>query len=410
MRVQIIPQSHDNCVRTTKMVAVYARVSKEDERLAHSLEAQIEHYRDIICEKQDWICAGIYSDDFVTGTTDSRSGFQGLMEDCRKRKIDIVLCKSVSRFSRNTVDLLSACRELSALGIDVRFEKEGLSTMSDTGELMLSLLASFAQEESRSISENIKWGIRKGFEVGHSAHYKLYGYAYNGSEYVIVPKEAEVVKRIYDTFLSGGTAEQLEKAFSAENIKGPKGGAFKATSIRRLLINVTYTGNTVLQREYIDNHITHKRMKNNGELARYIVEKSHPVIIPQEKFDAVQAELARRALLGKASEHYMSKWSTRKLYCGACGSSLRYSSKAGKDGQRIFGCFVCNRKFRKGAAACDLRRIPEKAFKQAFSEAVGCAEFSEDLFSKTIERVTAYNERILYFELNDGRKIKLTWR
>lgn len=289
-------EAHSCRTPDQKRAAAYVRVSKESVQLVHSLEAQTEHYRNLIQNNSEWIFAGIYSDGFVSGTsTAHRSGLQKLLKDCEDGEIDIILCKSISRFSRNTVDLLNICRRLKELNIDLFFEKENIAILSADGELMLSLLASFAQEESRSVSENIKWGIRKGFEEGRSTHYKLYGYSYNGKEYQIIPEEAAVIKRIYGAYLDGVSVWQMEKAFALEKIPGPKGGRFSAATIQRILQNSTYTGNTLLQKEYIENHITHKRRKNNGELAMYLVRETHPVIIPQEIYDAVQLEIEQRS-------------------------------------------------------------------------------------------------------------------
>ncbi len=410
MKVKII-EAETSTRREKLRVAAYARVSNEDDGPARSMQAQIDHYTDLICTNSEWSFAGIYCDKYVTGTlADKRHGFQRLMKDCAEKKIDVILCKSISRFSRNTVDLLNSCRFLKHLGIDVRFEKERINTVSEDGELMLTLVAAFAEEESRSISENVKWGIRKGFECGHSTKYKLYGYLYDGKEYKIMLEQALIVRRIFEAYLAGKTAEQLEKAFAAEGILGPKGGAFKAGTIRRMLTNITYTGNTVLQREYIWDHITHKRRKNNGELAKYIVWGSHPVIIPQALYDAVQEEMDRRRRLGRTSEFFMQSWHTRKLYCGVCGAPLWYTSKAGTGGKRRAGAFVCSRKSRRGASVCSAQQVPEAEFKAAVRAVLNEAVFSEELFSRAVERVTAYEGQHLHFLLTDGNEVDIKWK
>ena len=186
-----------------RKVAAYARISIEKGRTPHSLSAQISYYSKLIQGNADWEYAGVYADKAVSGLTTDRPEFQRMLSDARDGKIDIILTKSISRFARNTVDLLETVRELKDLGIEVRFQKEKIHTLSEDGELMLSLLASFAQEESRSISENVKWGIRKNFQKGIGNSFHIYGYRWTGKEFVIVEEEAKIVRLIYDNYLKG---------------------------------------------------------------------------------------------------------------------------------------------------------------------------------------------------------------
>ena len=198
-------------VPTRKRVAAYARVSEEKGRTLHSLSAQVSFYSSFIQKHPEWGYVGVYADSGMTGTSSDRNEFQRLLADCNAGKIDIVLVKSISRFARNTVDLLETVRHLRDIGVEVRFEKERINSLSGDGELMLSILASFAQEESRSTSENVKWAIRKGFKEGRGNQFCLYGYHWDGNEYHIVPEEAEIVRLIFSNFLKGLSAEQTEK-------------------------------------------------------------------------------------------------------------------------------------------------------------------------------------------------------
>ena len=234
---------------TRKRVAAYARVSMESDRLDHSLSAQISYYNDLIQKNPEWDLAGIYTDSFISGTNvERRAEFQRMIRDCDDGKIDIILTKSISRFARNTVDLLNTVRHLKELGIEVQFEKEGIRSLSGDGELMLTLLASFAQEESRSISENIKWGTRKRFESGiPNCHFKIFGYRWEGEHLVIIPEEAEIVKRIYQNFLDGKSRLETVREFAAEGITTRRGYHWSEHSIRTVLTNITYTGNLLLQ-------------------------------------------------------------------------------------------------------------------------------------------------------------------
>ena len=205
---------------TRKKVAAYARVSMETDRMMHSISTQVSYYNELIQSNPEWEFAGVYADNFISGTAiDRRPEFKRLLDDCEAGKIDIVLTKSISRFARNTVDLLETVRHLKELGIEVQFEKEHINSLSDDGELMLSLLASFAQEESRSISENARWAIQKRFEKGiPNGHFRVYGYRWKDDQLVPVPEEAAIVKRIYQNFLDGKSRLETEREFAAEGI------------------------------------------------------------------------------------------------------------------------------------------------------------------------------------------------
>ena len=234
-------------IKQRKRVAAYARVSMQSERMLHSLSAQISYYSSLIQKNPDWEYVGVYADDFISGTNKvRREEFQRMLADCEKGKIDIILTKSISRFARNTVDLLETVRHLKSLGIEVRFEKENINSMSGDGELMLSILASFAQEESRSISDNVKWGIRKRMQNGMitaSGHFTVYGYRWEGDELVIVPEEAKIVKRIFQNYLDGKSRLETEREFAAEGITSRQGCRWVDSNIRKVLENITYTGN-----------------------------------------------------------------------------------------------------------------------------------------------------------------------
>lgn len=284
-----------------KRVAAYARVSLDSERLMHSLSAQVSYYSEYIQKNPHWIYAGVYADEGISGTqTDKRDEFNRLMKDCEDGKIDIILVKSISRFARNTVDLLSAVRHLKALGIEVRFEKENINSMSNDGELILSILASFAQEESRSISENVKWGTRKRFEKGiPNGRVRVFGYKWEDDILVVVPEEAEIVKRIYSEFIGGKAPRAIAKGLNDNGITTRMGCKWSDFGIRTILQNVTYTGNMLLQKVFVDDPITKHRKTNRGELPRYFVENTHEPIIEKNVFDKAQAEFEKRSRRNK---------------------------------------------------------------------------------------------------------------
>lgn len=259
-------------IRRKKRAAAYARVSLESERLMHSLSVQISYYSELIQNNPEWEHAGVYADEGISGTqTERRSEFKRLIKDCEDGKIDIILVKSISKFARNTVDLLKTVRRLKELGIEVRFEKENISSLSADGELMLSILASFAQEESRSISENVKWSTRKRFEQGiPNGRVKVFGYRWDGDTLMIVPEEAEIVQRIFRDFLAGNSPRKIAKKLNEDGINSPQECGWSDFSIRYILTNITYTGNLLLQKGFVEDPIEKHRRKNRGELPRFL--------------------------------------------------------------------------------------------------------------------------------------------
>ena len=247
-------------------VAAYARVSSGKDAMHHSLSAQVSYYSSLIQKHPGWTYAGVYADEAKTGTKDSRANFQRLIADCQQGRIDLVITKSVSRFARNTVTLLETVRQLKDMGVDVYFEEQNIHTMSTDGELMLTILASYAQEESRSASENQKWRIRKNFKEGRPWNGVMLGYRQQGGKYIIVPEEAEIVRRIYTEYLAGKGLEAIVNGLNADGILTQKGFTWHKGPVSRILRNSNYTGNLLLQRFYSENHITKRKCVNEGEL------------------------------------------------------------------------------------------------------------------------------------------------
>ena len=400
----ILPQ-----ILRKKRVAAYARVSMETDRLNHSLSAQISYYSELIQKNSEWEYAGVYADSFISGTSiDKRAEFQRMIADCENGNIDIILAKSISRFARNTVDLLENVRHLKSIGVEVRFEKERINSLSEDGEIMLTLLASFSQEESRSISDNVKWGIRKRFEKGIPNSFCIYGYRWDGEKFVIVPEEAKIVRLIYDNFLHGKSAEQTEKQLAEMGVKSYTGQHFSNMSIRAILKNEKYTGNMLLQKEYIQSHIDHKSKKNNGELPQYWVADSHEAIIPLETFQTVQEEIKRRRGLGAlANPHIPTSCFTSKLKCAICGKSYRWHQY-----RRVSDTaanWECRNKSDKGKTGCDAKSIPEAALKKACREVLGLEEFDESIFLARVETIIVHKDNLLVFHMKDEQEISYTW-
>jgi site-specific DNA recombinase len=390
-----------------KKVAAYARVSEEKGRTLHSMSAQVSFYSSYIQKNRQWQYAGVYADEGISGTTDNRTEFRRMLEDCEKGNIDIILTKSISRFARNTVDLLETVRHLKDLGVEVRFEKEDINSLSEDGELMLTLLASFAQEESRSTSENIKWAIRKKFQQGRPNSFNVYGYRWNGEQFIVEPEEAKIVRLIFDNFLNGLSAEQTEVQLEEMGVKSYTGGHFSNTSIRTILRNEKYTGNMLLQKVFIPDHITHKSKNNEGELPQYWVENSHEAIISLETYEKVQDEIARRRELGALANPAINTGCfTSKIKCGICGRSFQRSSRSRKR-DNSYKMWICAT--RKKGHTCNNKDIPETTLEKVCAEVLEIEEFDETLFSEQIEKILVPAPHQLIFHFRDGGVVNRRW-
>ena len=347
-----------------KRVAAYARVSGANEMNLMSLSAQVSYYSDYIQKRPGWEYAGVYVDRSLTATCDKRPEFQRLLDDCRNGKIDIVMTKSISRFARNTVTMLETVRELKAINVDVWFEKENIHSLSADGELMLTILASFAQEESRSTSENMKWRIQKKFKEGRASNVNILGYKYVDGTFVIIPAEAEIVRRIFSEFLSGKKEHAIAKIFNEEGVPSKRGGKWRETAINRMLRNEKYAGKLVLQKYYRPDHISKKTAVNNGELPKYSVVNSHEPIIDLDTFERVQAELARRAPSKRSNGKGQSKYPfTGKLICGLCGKPYFRKNKYGGTINE-HAVWLCTTKAKEGKTICSSQQVPEYALNE----------------------------------------------
>ena len=385
-----------------KRVAAYARVSMETDRLSHSLSAQISYYSDLIQKNPEWEYAGVYADSFVSGTgTEKRSEFQRLIADCDAGRIDIVLCKSISRFARNTLDLLETVRHLKELGIAVHFEKENINSLSGDGELMLTILASFAQEESRSISDNVKWGIRKRFENGvPCGRPAVFGYEWVDDKLVIVPEEAAVVRRIFQNFLDGKSRLETERELNGEGITTKGGGRWMDSNIRVILQNITYTGNLLLQKEFIDDPISKHRRKNRGELPQYFVENTHEAIIDMETFQWVQAEMQRRRELGALANKSLNTCCfTGKIKCPFCDISYMHNTRTDRGFAEFWSCGSTKLKGRRCPVGGS---INHEHLKERCAAVLGLPEFDETAFLDRVDVILVPARETLEFHLKDG--------
>ena len=288
-KIDVLPQLE----RKTRVCA-YARVSSGKDAMLHSLSAQVSYYNSLIQNNDDWEFVGIYADEAISGTKDTREEFNRMIEDARAGKMDLIITKAISRFARNTMTLLSTIRELNSLGVDVYFEDQGIHSKSSEGEMILALLASVAQEEARSVSENMKWRIKKNFQEGRPWGALLYGYRVVDNVYYIVEDEAKVVRMIFQFYLDGLGKEGIAKKLNALGYKTRMGAKWSDSSVRQILDNYDYTGNLILQKTYRLDYISKKTVVNHGELPKYHVEESHEPIIDIETWNKVQEEIKRR--------------------------------------------------------------------------------------------------------------------
>lgn len=394
-----------------KRVAAYARVSTEDECMVNSLAAQTSYFGELIRGNPDWEFAGVYADEGISGTLEkNRKDFARMLDDCERGKIDVILTKSISRFARNTVTLLQTVRRLKTIGVEVRFEREKLSSLDAAGELMLTVLTSFAQEESRSTSENVKWGIRRGFESGQMNAFVLYGYRSVNGKLQVVPEEAAVVRLIFENYLNGFTAAKTERQLEEMGVKSYRGKHFSKDAIRKILKQEKYTGNAMLQKYYIESHITHRKRKNRGELPKYFVENSHEPIISEEVFERVQQEIKRRRELGIfASGAVQTSCFTSKIRCGFCGKNYRRHKRTKKNGAEIVR-WRCSLKKTCGCGACEGEDIPEDELKYACALAMGREEFDEAEFRERVSGISVTRGSVLEFTLTDSRRLIINWR
>jgi DNA invertase Pin-like site-specific DNA recombinase len=354
-----------------RKVAAYARVSTNTDEQYTSYEAQVTYYRKFIQERPDWEYSNVYADEGISGTsTKRRTEFNKMISDALDGKIDLIITKSISRFARNTLDTISFVRKLKDKGIEVYFEKENLWTLDPKSELILTIMASIAQEESRSISQNVTWGKRVSFQEGKVsfAYNRFLGYKKVNDKIVIDEDQAVIVRMIYRMFLvEGKTATGIAIHLKSLNIKTPsgKGTNWTKNTVNSILTNEKYKGDALLQKRFTDNYLNHSVIKNTGQIPQYYVENNHPAIIERDMWEQVQFELGRRSQMG--AQYSSSDIFASKLICEDCGGF--YGKKKWHSNSK-YTRFVhqCNRKFHKGKDKCMTPNLMEDDIKLKFIE------------------------------------------
>ncbi len=390
---------------TRKRVAAYCRVSTDSESQLESLDNQMEAFRYRLALHKDWDLVEIYADEGLSGTgVKHRKQFMQMIEDCENGKIDYIITKSISRFARNTLDCISYVRHLQSYGVQVCFEKEGIDTGDAASEMLLTIMASFAQEESRSISENVKWGIRKRFEEGKEVKVPLYGFCHTDDElFQIVPEEAEIVREVFERYVHGEPPMDILNDMVKRGVKPPAGDTWKRLQLDRMLKNEKYTGDVVLQKTYIENHLSHKQVWNKGELPKFHITDAHSAIVDRHIFEQAQKIFAmRRVKHGNSTYPYGDM-----LKCPHCGKILVHGSLNNfyYNGAHIrgggWGCY--------GEGGCRryllIQNILDKALIRAHEEKFGEKKEQVDFYwlDDTVEKLEL-SEDCVTLHWRDGKR------
>ena len=359
-------------------VAAYCRVSTETEEQNLSYEVQVAHYTEFIKKNTEWEFAGIFADDGISGTnTKKREEFNRMIEECMEGNIDLVITKSISRFARNTLDCLKYIRQLKEKNIAVYFEKENINTMDAKGEVLLTIMASLAQQESQCLSQNAKLGLQYRYQQGKVQvnHNRFMGYTKDeDGNLIIVPEEAEIIKRIYREYLEGkslvGIGRDLEKDGILTAAGKPR---WRPETIKKILLNEKYIGDALLQKTFTVDFLTKKRVKNEGHVPQYYVENSHEAIIPKELFLQAQEELHRRSNIytgaDKNKRIYSSKYALSTItFCGDCGDIYRrvYWNIHGRK-EFVWRCVT---RIEQGPEVCKNRTVKEAELYDAVMTAI----------------------------------------
>ena len=358
-RVIVIP-AHDEIVARKLRVAAYARVSSSSEDQLNSYRVQNQYYSELISGNPDWEMVDIYADEGITGTSvEKREDFQRMMQDCRKGKIDRILVKSISRFTRNTKDCLAAVRELKELGISVQFEEQGIDTSKVSSEMVTAIMASLAQKQSESISSNVRWGVQKRMQDGtFIPSYLPYGYESINGRIQINKGQADVVQKIFSDFLAGRSTEQIATDLRTNNIPCKNGRVqWDSSSVRYILRNEKYTGNSKWQKYYTPNTFPFHCKINTGEVQYYWAEGTHPAIISELEYQLVQKLLESKSkrIAKRHNKVYLLR---QKLYCGSCDSVFRRKEV---NATVYWVCLGHDR-----GQNCDICQVPEDTINAAF--------------------------------------------
>lgn len=389
-------------------VAAYCRVSTSGPAQLSSLEIQIETYTNLIESCSDWILVGVFYDVGSGLRRTGRGGLDVLLTKAKRGKVDYILTKSISRVSRDTLELLKIIRFLRERGINMHFENENLDSIKQDKEFEITLRSMLAQDESRNISENIQWGFQRKFEKGDvfKKYKNFMGYTCVDGEIVVIPEQAEVVRKIFELYLQGLTLGQIKVYLESMDIKTVTRKDFwDTTTIQKMLKNEKYKGDTLLQKTFTEDFMTGKKMKNTGQRTQYFVSESHPAIVTAEVFDRVQEEMVKRSRLihhadGTVSPSdckYNGKYLLGNLLvCGDCGASYRRRTERGKVVWR------CATRIEKGKEACiESPTINEEWIKEKLADTVVDGVYDESIIRDRVEKISVH-QKYMTVRLKNG--------
>lgn len=386
-------------------VAAYARVSSAKDAMLHSLSAQVSYYNKYISSHDDWEFVGIYADEGISGTKEDRDEFQRMINDCRLGKIDLILTKAISRFARNTMTMLETIRELKSLNVDVFFEEQNLHSISNDGEMVLTLLASVAQEEARSVSENQKWRIRKDFEKGLIwGGSNTYGYKIENKKMVLVPEQAQIVQRIFQLYIGGLGFQKITKLLNDEGIPAMYAKKWNKRSLQRIIANINYTGDLLLQKTYQENYLTKKTKINKGELDQFFVENDHEAIITRDDYNAASEIRRKRVEYFKLDKFKVHTYPlTGFIKCGNCGKN--YSHKKTRYTEK----WTCKTYQDFGKTECDAKSVPDAELTRITLEVLNIKELDRNLIEDKLEAIEVFKDNKLIYHLKDESIVERTW-
>jgi len=379
-------------------VAAYCRVSTDTDEQETSYTAQVEHYTEFIQKHPDWKLAGIFADDGISGTNvKKREEFNRMIDECMDGSIDMIITKSISRFARNTLDCLKYIRQLRDKNIPVFFEKENINSMDSKGEVLLTIMASLAQQESQSLSKNVKLGIQFRYQSGKVQvnHHRFMGYTKDKDGHLIIDEtEAKVIKRIFREYLEGKSLKEIGNGLEADGIlTGAGKNKWRPETIKKMLRNEKYMGDALLQKTYTTDFIEKTRVKNNGIVPQYYVENCHDAIIPKDIFMRAQTEMVRRANLhsgvNRKKRVYSSKYALSSLvYCSKCGEIYRRIAWNNRGKHSIV--WRCCTRIEHGPSACDAETIKEADLKMVTVRAINkVAQCSDSMLEILKENLAA---------------------
>ena len=389
-----------------KRVAAYARVSSGKEAMLHSLSAQVSYYSNYIQQHSDWEYAGVYADEALTGTKDSRPEFQRLLNDCRAGLIDMIITKSISRFARNTVTMLETLRELRQLEVDVYFEEENMHSIGGDGEFMLTILASYAQAESLSVSENCKWRIRKRFQAGEIVNLRfMYGYNIKKGEITVDHKEAEIVRMIFADYLNGMGCDRIASKLNRLGLRTVRNNPWSGKRVADIIKNEKYAGNALLQRKYVTDHLSKKLVINKGKLPKYYAEGTHEPIIDLPTFQTAQEIMALRRENRNVKQNPANRYPFSGLiHCPRCGKNYRRVTYKGH------AAWNCPTFIHSGKEACPAKQIPEPILVSLTAEVLGLEQFDETVFRSQVKQMQVPEANKVIYIFQDGREVETVWQ